>query len=132
VKFQTTSWALEVPSPWRITDAEHCAEVTQPEGIGALHISSYRKQEGRVTDSEALNRLKADCPDETDMHESRCGDFAGYWADYQDWHADAYWRKWILYCRSVLLFVSYTCKRGDKDLEADEVAKLLKRLRCTA
>jgi hypothetical protein len=132
VKFQTNSWALEVPSPWRIADAEHCAEITQPEGTGALHISSYRNREGRVTDSETLDKLKADCPEYTDIHEVRCGDFTGYWAEYHDWHSDAYWRKWILYCGRVLLFVSYTCKRGEEDFEAGEAAELLKRLRCTA
>lgn len=95
-------------------------------------VPFFRKQEGEVTNCEAMERLKEDCPTEVDVAQIQCGEFGGYLADYVDWHSDAYWRKWILYCRNVLLFATYTCKRGDEDLEVNEAASLLESLRCKA
>jgi hypothetical protein len=123
--FKNRVWALEAPPPWLITDCEHCVEITQPEGVGALHISSARKKDARVLDSEALAQLKNDCPEGTDMEKVRCGEFAGYMAEYVDWQGGDFWRKWFIACGHDLLFVTYTCKRGEEELEADAASKLL-------
>lgn len=75
--FKHRVWELEVLSPWRVEDCEHCIEITQPEGTGAMHISSARKKEGTVTEAETLAQLKKDCPDGTDFTKTRCGDSTG-------------------------------------------------------
>ena len=48
--------------------------MTQPDGVGALHISSARKREGAVLASEALSQLRENCPDGTETESARCGD----------------------------------------------------------
>ena len=123
--FKSLVWALEAPPPWRIEDCEHCIEITQPEGAGAMHISSARKQAGVVLPSETLAQLKEDCPDDTEVERVTCGDFTGYVAEYVDWQTSSFWRKWFVACRQDLLFITYTCKRGEEELEADEVSELL-------
>lgn len=127
--FKNRVWALEAPSPWRIEDCEDCIQITQPEGAGAMHISSARKKVGAVLPAETLERLKEDCPTDTDVQRVRCGDFTGYVAEYTDWHTDRFWRKWFVAHGQDLLFATYTCKRGEEELEADEAAKLLASLR---
>jgi len=128
--FQSTWWQIAVPLPWAANEFEECVEITQPDGIGALHISSARKLDGSVLQAEALSQLQENCPDGAQTESVRCGDFAGYVADYVDWTGDAYWKKWFLACGQVLLFISYTCKRGDEDLETSQASELLSSLRC--
>ena len=130
--FRNRVWELSVTSPWRATDCEHCVEITQPDGVGAIHISNARKKEGLVTPAETMERTKAECPEDTDVESVSCGDFKGHTAEYVDWHAGSYWKKWFVACRSDLLFITYTCKRGEEELEIAQVAALLASLRSTA
>ena len=127
--FKNRVWELVVLPPWRAQDCEHCIEFTQPEGTGALHISSARKLDGAVLDAETLEELKGDCPDGTDFKKVRCGDFTGYIAEYVDWHTGNFWRKWFVACRQDLLFVTYTCKRGEEELEVEQASSMLASLR---
>jgi hypothetical protein len=128
--FQSAWWQIAVPPPWKVEECEECVEMTQPEGIGALHISSARKQDGPVSEVEALSQLQENCPDGTQTERVRCGDFAGYVAEYVDWTEGAYWKKWLLTCGRVLLFVTYTCNRGEEELESAQASALLSSLRC--
>jgi len=128
--FQSTWWQIVVPSPWRAQDCEECVEITQPDGVGALHISSARKLEGTVLDTEALAQLRKNCPDGTESERARCGDFVGHAAEYVDWNEGVYWKKWFVACRRILLFATYNCKRGEEDLESQQTSTLLSSLRC--
>jgi hypothetical protein len=130
--FKNRVWELDALPPWRVEDCEHCIEITQPEGTGALHISSARKKEGVIAESETLARLQGDCPEDTDSRKVRCGDFSGYVAEYVDWHTDKFWRKWFVACRKDLLYITYTCARGEEDLEVEQASTLLTSLRSKA
>jgi hypothetical protein len=69
---------------------------TQPEGIGALHISSFRKSEGSVLDKETLSQLQKNCQDGTETNRVSCGDFSGHAAEYVDWSTGTCWKKWFV------------------------------------
>ncbi|MBC8038410.1 MAG: hypothetical protein H7X89_14450 [Rhizobiales bacterium] len=127
--FKNLVWDVTVRPPWRATDCENCIEFTQPEGTGALHVSNARKKAGTVDDGELVAKIKNECPEGTDIEQVRCGDFAGYVAEYTDWHADAFWKTWFVACRQDLLFITYTCKRGEEALEMEDVSILLRSLR---
>jgi len=130
--FKNRVWELEALPPWRVEDCEHCIEITQPEGTGAMHISSARKKEGIVADAETLAQLKSECPDGTEFTKSRCGDFVGYVAEYIDWHANKFCRKWFLACRKDLLYITYNCARGEEELEVEQASSLLASLHSKA
>lgn len=123
--FNNRVWALEAPFPWRIENCEDCIEITQPEGVGAMHISSARKKVGAVLSSETLERLKENCPVEIQAQRVQCGYFSGYVTEFVDWHTNIFWRKWFVAYEQDLLFITYNCERGKEDLEADEASKLL-------
>ena len=128
--FQSPLWQISVPRPWRAEDCEHCVEITQPEGAGALHISGALKQDGDVLDDETRAQLQQDCPTDTEFERVRFGDFSGYGGDYVDWSESAYWKKWFLRSGRVLLFITYNCKRGDEELEMAQVGQILSSLEC--
>jgi len=127
--FRHRVWELDIGLPWRVEDCEHCVEITQAEGNGAMHISSARKEQGSVADAETLGQLRENCPDGTDFEKVRCGDFQGYVAEYVDWHTGAFWKKWFVACGQDLLFVTYTCKRGEEEVEIEKASVLLASLR---
>jgi len=54
--FQTTLWQIGVPLTWKAQACNDCVEFTQPEGVGALHISGARKTDGPVLDAETSMR----------------------------------------------------------------------------
>lgn len=128
--FESTLWQIGVPHPWKAEGRENCVEFTEPEGVGALHISGARKTGGPVLDTEALSQLRENCPREARADSVTCGDFSGYAAAFIDEGDGHYWKKWFLYCRRVLLFVTYNCRRGEEEFEVQAVSGLLSTLRC--
>jgi len=130
--FEGRTWSLEIPPPWRATQSEGIIQISQPEGVGALHISFARKRGGPVSKEEILEQIGATAPVGTDVETSVLGEFSGQSAEYVDWHTDHFWKRWFVSNRSDLLFITYTCQRGDEDLEIPGVLDLLATLRTRA
>lgn len=121
-------WSIDVPAGW-----EHEAEETldtffDPDGVGALQISSLTKSDGDVTDAELLESIEdmklADQP----RAATTLGPFAGYALEkvHEDGLAGRYW---FLRAGPLLLFVTYFCEKQVADTEARIVAKALGSLR---
>jgi hypothetical protein len=127
--FSRRAWGLTILEPWRVQEAEGCIEITQPEGIGALHISGARKKAGHVQEDETLSELRSKIGEDTNIERAVLGDFAGYASEETDWHTNRFCKKWFLGYREHLLFVTYTCKQGDEGLELPQVTSLLTSLR---
>jgi hypothetical protein len=125
-------WSLDLPPPWRSRDVDDYVEITQPEGAGVMHIRCARKKEGMVSDAEALEHLKKNCAVNTGCEKMRCGDFVGYVADYVDWTTSRFWRVWFVACGEDLLHITYTCWRGEEELESEDASALLRLLRSRA
>lgn len=126
--FHSSLWQIAVTRLWRARDVDECVEITQPEGVGAIHISSALKRDGKVLDSEMRLNLQQQCPGDTDLEPDQFGDFIGYGGEYVDWNDSIFWKKWIVASGRVLLFITYNCKRGEEHLELPEVAQILSSL----
>ncbi len=122
------SWSIDVPKSW-----EHEAEDTldtffDPDGVGALQISSLTKSGGDVTDAELIESIEdmnlADRP----RAAAAFGPFAGYALEklHDDGQAGRYW---FLRAGTLLLFVTYFCEEKDAGKEARIVEKALNTLR---
>jgi hypothetical protein len=122
------AWSIEPPKGW-----EHEAEDTldtffDPDGVGALQISSMTKSSGDVTDAdlaESIDDMKlADVPREKATH----GAFTGYTLkkDFDDGQSGQYW---FLRAGPVLLFATYFCPKQDVGREQSLVRKSLDSLR---
>ena len=127
--FHSSLWQIAVTRPWRARQVEECVEITQPKGIGAIHISSALKDVGKVADSETQTQLQQQCPDDTDLEPAQLGDFIGHGAEFIDWSDSVFWKTWIVASGPVLLFITYNCKRGEEDLELSQVCEILSSLK---
>jgi len=125
--FRSQSWAVDVPPPWTAHDVEHCIEITRPEGTGALHISAARKQ-SPVADPDLRAFAEEEVPSGTSLESASAGDFVGVRAEYVDWRDSRFWKKWWLRSGSLMLYVTYTCARGDEHIEEDDVERILSSL----
>lgn len=131
VMAQGRAWSILPPKGW-----EHEAEDTldtfaDPDGVGALQISSMTQSSGRdVTDAdlvESIEDLKlADVP----RHATTHGSFTGYTLkkDFDDGQSGQYW---LLRAGPVLLFATYFCAKEAVGREAGLVNKALDSLRLT-
>ena len=108
-------------------DVGDCVEITQPEGTGALHISAARKQSD-VADADLREFAEAELPSNTPVEPVSVGDFSGVTAEYVDWSTSAFWKKWWIRVGSLMLYVTYTCSRGDEEIEEDDVQRILSSL----
>ena len=130
--FQSKLWQIAVPPPWKAQACDECVEFTQHESAGALHISGALKTVGPISDREALEKLMECCRKGVETERVVCGDFEGFAAAFADDTDGHYWKKWILYCGQVLLFITYNCRRGEKAFEVSQAATLLSSLQCRA
>jgi hypothetical protein len=127
--FESRPWELTIPPPWSALVTDGVVELTQPEGFGAVHISGARKRKGPVSQEEILAQIDATAPVGSELEPSVLGEFTGKSVEYVDWHADRFWKRWFVSRQNDLLFITYTCKRGDEEMESAEVLALLKTLR---
>jgi len=126
--YQTDLWKLTVSAPWQLRQVDQCIEITQPEGMGAIHISAARKQKGLVSDDDLRNSAAKELPEGEELSEAFFGEFTGFSTSYTDWHTDTFWKKWWLGNRDVMLYLTYNCNRGDEELELPYAEKLLTHL----
>jgi|MudIll2142460700_1097286.scaffolds.fasta_scaffold860888_1 hypothetical protein len=117
------------PAPgWEAETDEYCATVCHPDGVGALQLSSFQKQDGTLISRDDL--LKAtQLSEETIPHlaEQVWGDFHGFQLVYSE--EETFWRRWWLSNGSTLAFVTYNCGLQDSEVELEPVNKMLATLR---
>lgn len=125
-KARGVSWELSLEPSWETQSDEECETLFCPDGVGALQISSARK-EGDVTDDD-LNNFAADhLNTDTKTKPVILGDFSGIAIQHK---ADgSLWRRWFLRYGPVALFVTYNCAEEDSGVEDVQVNKMLGTLR---
>jgi hypothetical protein len=116
-----------MPPPWTAHDVGDCIEITLPEGAGALHISAARKQ-AAVADPDLHEFAEEELPSGSSLEPASAGDFVGVSAEYVDWSDTRFWKKWWLRTGPLMLYITYTCTRGDEHIEEDDVERILSSL----
>jgi hypothetical protein len=126
--YQSSLWQMTVLPPWQLQQVDQCVEITEPDGIGAIHISAARKHNGSVSESDLQDSAGQDLPDETELIPVSLGGFTGFSASYIDEHTDTFWKKWWLGSGPVMLYVTYSCDRGDEEFELAQAEEILNQL----
>jgi hypothetical protein len=122
------SWSIDVPKGWELETEDMLDTFFDPDGVGALQVSSLTKSGGDVTDAELIESIEdmklADRP----RAPAAFGPFTGYALEkvHDDGQAGRYW---FLRAGPLLLFVTYFCDKQDAGKEARIVAKALSTLR---
>jgi hypothetical protein len=121
-KARGTSWELSLEPFWLAQHHDECESIFRPDGVGALQLSSARK-EGDVTDDDLVGFASEHVNAGARTMSVNLGDFSGIAIHY---NADgSNWRKWFLKHRSVALFVTYNCAEEDGGVEDDQVDNML-------
>jgi hypothetical protein len=122
------AWSITPPKGWERESEDTLDTFFDPDGVGALQISSMTKSSGDVTDAdlvESIDDMKlADVPRAKATH----GAFTGYALkkDFDDGQSGQYW---FLRAGPVLLFATYFCPKQDVGREQGLVRKALESLR---
>jgi len=117
MRYQSTDWSLEVPNGWRYGSDADCTTFEHPQGVGALQISSYRKDEA-VTDDD-LREFAGGIP----LAAVSFGRLTGFRTRFSE--DDTFWTKWWLRSGRQMLLVTYVCPLADRGREDNEVASMM-------
>ncbi|MFC3552487.1 hypothetical protein ACFOLC_15895 [Lysobacter cavernae] len=121
----TQTWSASLPDGWTHSADDECITFVGPEDIGALQISSYKKDQ-LVKDQDladfAEDHLEAGARPTTVTFGKYTGFRIAFAVD------DSFWQQWYLRQDSQMLFVSYNCPIADRTHENREILELLSSL----
>jgi hypothetical protein len=127
MEYESTWWAIELPSGWLAEPEEDCVSIWSEEGVGALQISAYKRDHEPINDKDLYEFVGNELPRGVNPRNISCGEFTGLYIPYvQD---NQYWQKWMICEGSTMLFVTYNCDPKDKVLEIQAVDKMLNTLK---
>lgn len=124
--FASTFWSVTLPTAWQGQHEAECATFSGEKNIGALQISSSRK-DGRVTDEDLrdfASELLANGAKTKTVH---AGQFTGFTLTFGD--EKTYWRQWFLRRDSLAVFVTYNCPIEHMHQEDASVHAIVESLR---
>ena len=116
-----------MPSGWYSKEEEDCVTFSADRGIGALQISSYRRENEIVTDEDLYNFAENELVEAITPERVSCGDFDGITISYDE--DETFWRKFWLRSNSLLLYVTYNCDLKSKIVELAYINLMLSSLK---
>jgi hypothetical protein len=122
----TSLWKVTLRPGWEGELGDDCATVCRPDGLGALQLSAYQKNNGAVTHDELLDFASESVPAGTAAHPVQLGAFNGFFYRYVE--NATFWRRWFLCADQTLLFVTYNCAEGVSGAEDEAVNLTLQSL----
>jgi hypothetical protein len=124
--FMSVFWSASLPSNWAGQNDPECATFVGQKSVGALQISSTRKN-GEVTDDDLRDFAAEHLENVAKTRPVTAGDFAGFMFSYGD--EENYWRQWFLRHNSVAVFVTYNCSLKHMHQEDSSVDAIIASLR---
>lgn len=118
-----------MPAEWKGVPEEKCATFSRTPPLGALQISSARKEAEPVTDQDLLEFAVNRLPREAPIHPVRLGPFIGFSKNYVK--DNSYWREWWLRCDRLMVYVTYNVAKEYKAVEDLDIDLILDSLRPT-
>lgn len=106
---------------------ENIHTIYDPDGVGALQISAYMKQDGDITEKELLNKTQLNEKKQQFLRKDDWGQFKGFQLVYKE--KQDFWRKWWLMNKDLFLFVTYNCEIEDEEVEFESINKSLNTLK---
>jgi len=123
---QRNGWELALPDGWVFQEDDSCDTITGPDSIGALQISSAVK-DSLVADDDLRSFAQEHIDAGAKLRDVECGDFCGFSLCFSD--ADTHWQLWYLRRARRMLFVTYNCHSEDRNVENEDVQRILAALR---
>jgi hypothetical protein len=124
--FRSTWWSAKLPQGWTGAEDSECATFRANPPLGALQISSVRKDKADITEEELKDFAVERIPPGTQLNRVSYGRFSGFAAEY--FQKGLYWREWLLGSGHLLVYATYNVALGGEDLEADKIEAILSSL----
>ena len=121
------AWSIAVPKGWEHEAEDALDTFFDPDGVGALQISSFTKSSGDVGDSDLAESIEDMKLTGVARRPAAFGPFAGYALEREE--GEQRGQYWFLRAGPVMLFITYFCDRQDAGKEARIVAQALSSLR---
>lgn len=123
----TQDWRVELPPDWCAQNCRGNVAIYDPNGVGALQISSIRKQH-EVTEADLRETAGGFPANADELRPIQVGEFVGLWCESQE--AESYWVRWLIARGSVMLFITYNCAASERGRERDMLTRVLTSLKC--
>ncbi len=137
--FEKPGWyELLIPDQWEFDEEESPVAFWQPEGAGALQITSeqlpHRKTNDQMDCFLALKAFLKSVGHELQESSARRYSGEGFEAASTEYLAEGgeeelYWRVWFMTNQEGLLFLTYACRKEDQDTERRDVDSIIESIR---
>jgi hypothetical protein len=127
MRYETTSWSIEVSKGWVTQKEESCTSIFHPDGVGALQLSDYQNKSGKGYPDDLSGFVASENLDKSVSTPFVAGDFRG--VTISSTQNGRFTRKWFLIHDTRMLYVTYNCQQNDKTSEVVSVESMLKTLK---
>ena len=121
--FEAVWWSVKLPKGCSGKPDAECATLQANPALGALQISSARKETGLITDEDLHDFAKERMVSGIELREVTFGLFSGLSAQHFD--DKIFCQEWWLRSEQLMVYVTYTVARGAKDMEVDQTRSIL-------
>ncbi len=129
-KYESNWWSIEYPEEWETEQNEDCTTFYNPDGVGALQISSYRKDE-QISESEIFDVATDDITETNKLQKIKEENYQGFIASYAE--ENDFWKKYYIWKDRIMVYITYNCEIKDKNNEElTTIENILKTLKINA
>ena len=127
-KFIGSSWSIDLLPEWIGEHEEDCSTIYHPDGVGALQISSYKKDS--IVEEDDLRNLAQDHVEAgAKLSPANSGQFNGFTLAFGA--EGQFWQYWYVANNNTALLLTYNCEEVDLGPERDEVKSMVGTLAAT-
>jgi hypothetical protein len=127
MKYETTSWSIEVSKGWVAQKDEECISMFHPDGVGSLQISDYQNKHGKGRPDDLAGFIADEKLDDAIPLPVIAGEFSGL--TISSGRDGRFMKKWFLLNDSLMLYVTYNCKQEDSNNEVVFIESMLQTLK---
>lgn len=113
MRYTHDTWSIDLPNNWVVEETDECMAFYNPEGVGAIQVSTYLKDDGHVSIEDLLEFSDVESPDDADLPYLK-----GIQKTVEK--GDDVFINWWLRSGPQLYYVTYICAKGDEAIEAEE------------
>lgn len=126
--FKGNCWEVELLPEWVGEHAEDCATIYHPDGVGALQISSYSKNDS-VTEADLKDLAQEHIDFGAKLGKAEAGAFEGLTFAFGS--DGEFWQFWYVAKGNIALLITYNCNEADLGPEREHAKSIVASLRAT-
>jgi hypothetical protein len=125
--YESHWWSVDLPPGWTASAEGQCTTFRATPPIGALQISSARKDSGPIQDDDLKEFVSERLGRNAQLSVAVLGPFAGFTSEREE--ESLFWKEWWLRSGQTMLYVTYNVVPKYKDSEMNSVETILRNAR---